>query len=141
MPTTYKSKIGLELVIPIGLVLGGSLLLFLLGEPKWIGLAIILPVIAFVVHLFATTNYTIDGKHLIIKSGFLVNKTIEIHSIKKIIETNNPVSSPATSMDRLEITYGKFDSIVISPKEKLAFIEDLKRINPDIEVKFKEKKS
>lgn len=139
MPKTYKSKIGLELVIPIALILGGVLILFLLGEPKWIGLAIILPIIAFTAHLFATTNYTIDGEHLIIKSSF-VNKTIEIHSIKKIIETNNPVSSPATSMDRLEITYGKFDSVVISPKEKLAFIEDLQRINPNIKVKFKEKK-
>lgn len=141
MPTTYKSKIGLELLIPIGLVLGGTFLLFLLGEPKWIGLAIILPVIVFTAHLFATTNYTIDGEQLIVKSGFVVNKTIEIYSIKKIIETNNPVSSPATSMDRLEITYGKFDSIVISPKEKLAFIEHLKRINSNIEVKFKERKN
>ena len=47
-----------------------------------------------------------------------MNTNIDIKSIRKIIETYNPLSSPAASIDRLEIFYNKFDSILISPKDK-----------------------
>jgi hypothetical protein len=60
---------------------------------------------------------------------------IDIHQIKRIEETNSPLSSPAASFDRIEITYNKFDSVIISPKEKLGFIQDILQINPSIEVK------
>jgi len=139
MKKIYKSKIGLELVIPIALILGAVLVLTIIKEPRWIGLAILLPVILFVVHLFLTTNYTIESEELIIKCGFLFNRKIDIKTIKKITETNNPLSSPATSLDRLEINYGKFDSIIISPKHKTEFIDNIIRLNPNVEVKFKKK--
>ncbi|WP_197739813.1 PH domain-containing protein [Pedobacter sp. BS3] len=109
-------------------------------KPHWIGPAILLPVIIFIVHVFLTTNYTIKDDELTIKCGFLPNKTVDIKTIKKITETNNPLSSPATSIDRLEISYGKFDSVIISPKLKMEFINDITTLNPNVEVKFKKKK-
>ncbi|MNG32447.1 hypothetical protein D3C84_1184630 [compost metagenome] len=72
-----------------------------------------------------------------IKCGFFKSQNIGIKTILKISETYNPLSSPAGSIDRLEIVYNKFDSILISPKDKKAFIEDLKIINPTIEVNFR----
>jgi hypothetical protein len=86
-----------------------------------------------------TTNYTIENGKLTIKCGFFYNKTIDINTIKKIAETNNPLSSPGTSLDRLEIVYGKFDSIIISPKKKKEFISDIEKLNPSVEVKLKKK--
>ncbi len=141
MTKVYKSKIGLELVIPLILVFGTVLFLTVSEKPSWLGVAIILPVILFVVHMFATTNYTINGNSLIVKCGFLFNKTIDINTIKKISETNNPLSSPATSIDRLEITYGKYDSVIISPKQKQDFINDIITLNSNIEVRFKKKRN
>ena len=141
MKKIYKSKIGLELIIPLILIFGTVLVLTISQKPSWIGIVILLPVILFVVHMFMTTNYTIDNDELAIKSGFLFNKTIDIKTIKKITETNNPLSSPATSLDRLEINYGKFDSVIISPKHKSEFINDIKRLNPNVEIKFKKKKN
>jgi hypothetical protein len=135
MKKIYKSKIGLELAIPLVLVFGTVLTLTISQEPSWIGIVIFLPVILFVVHMFMTTEYTIDNDKLTVKCGFLYNKTIDIKSIRKITETNNPLSSPATSLDRLEINYGKFDSVLISPKQKSEFINEIKRLNPNIEVK------
>ena len=88
-----------------------------------------------------TTEYTIDNDKLTVKCGFLYNKTIDIKSIRKITETNNPLKSPATSLDRLEINYGKFDSVLISPKQKSEFINEIKRLNPNIEVKYKHKQN
>lgn len=141
MKKIYNSKIGLELVIPLVLVFGIVLFLTVIEKPNWIGIAILAPVIVFIVHMFLTTNYTIENDKLIIKCGFLFNKTIDINSIKKITETNNALSSPATSLDRLEITYGKFDSVIISPKQKQEFINDITTLNPNVEVKFKNKRN
>ncbi len=139
MKKIYKSKIGLELVIPLVLVFGTVLALTISQEPNWIGIVILLPVILFIVHMFITTNYIIESDKLTIKCGFLYNKTIDIKTIKKITETNNPLSSPSTSLDRLEINYGKFDSVIISPKQKSEFINDIKGLNLNVEVKYKKK--
>ncbi|MCI1265051.1 MAG: PH domain-containing protein [Saprospiraceae bacterium] len=141
MKKIYNSKIGLELVIPLVLIFGIALALNIIEKTNVIGIAILLPIILFVVHMFLTTNYTIESDDLIIKCGFLSNKTIDIKTIKKITETNNPLSSPATSLDRLEINYGKFDKILISPKNKTEFIDDIKRLNPNVEVKFRKKQN
>lgn len=141
MKKIYNSKIGLELVIPLIFVFGIVLFLTVIEKPNWIGIAILAPVIVFIVHMFLTTNYTIENDKLTIKCGFLFNKTIDINSIKKITETNNALSSPATSLDRLEITYGKFDSVIISPKQKQEFINDITTLNPNVEVKFKNKRN
>ncbi len=137
MKKVYSSKIGLELVIPLILVFGTILALIINEKPNWVGIVILLPIVLFVVYMFMTTNYTIESDELKIKCGFLFNTSIDIKTIKKITETNNPLSSPATSLDRLEITYGKFDSLLISPKHKAEFIKDIKTLNPNVEVKLK----
>jgi len=141
MKKVYNSKIGLELVIPIILVFGTVLFLTIIEKPRWIGIVILLPVILFTVHMFLTTNYTIENENLTIKCGFFFNKSIDIKTIKKIRETNNPLSSPATSIDRLEIIYGKFDSVMISPNRKIEFINNITTLNPNVEVEFKKKRS
>lgn len=141
MKKTYKSKIGLELVIPLVLIFGIVLFFTISDKPSWSGILILLPVILFVVYIFLTTNYAIESDELIIKCGFLINKKIDIKAIKMITETNNPISSPATSLDRLEIKYGNFDSIIISPKQKTDFINDIKRLNPNVEIKYKKKQN
>jgi hypothetical protein len=134
---TYKSKIGLELAIPIVVVFAGVFVINIFEDPNWFGIASLLVVFAFVIHLFLTTNYKIDGDQLTVKSGFIVNKQIEITAITKIVETNNPISSPATSIDRLEIMFNKYDTIVISPKLKSEFLAHILLINPHIEVVYK----
>lgn len=139
MKKIFKSKIGLEFIIPLIIAFGAVLFLTTKGEMIWLGIAILAPVLLFVVHIFMNTNYTVDGNSLKIKCGFLFNKSIDIQQIKKISETNNPLGSPAVSLDRLEIVYGKFDNVIISPKHKNEFIETIVLLNPDIEVKLKKK--
>lgn len=133
MLTTYRSKIGLELVIPILIIMLGTAAPMIYGK-VWSGLLIIVLTSAFIAHLFLSTSYQIESNSLKIKSGFLYNKTIDIGSIRSISETRNPLSSPATSIDRLEIKYGKYDSVLVSPKEKSAFINQLQELNPAIVV-------
>ncbi|MCB0443641.1 MAG: PH domain-containing protein, partial [Flavobacterium sp.] len=61
---------------------------------------------------------------------------IDIHSIKRIFKTNNPLSSPALSLDRIAIVYNKYDEVLISPKFKKEFVDVLLKINPSIIVEI-----
>ncbi len=58
---------------------------------------------------------------------------MNIEKIKSITKTNNPISAPAASFDRIEINYGEFNSVIISPKDKIGFIKELIKINPNID--------
>jgi hypothetical protein len=140
MKIIFKSKLGPELVIPISLILGGISVLFI-AKGIWPGILIIAGVSAFIMHTFMTTEYIIDQGKLQVKSGLFFNKLVDIQSIRKIVETKTPLSSPALSIDRIEVFYNKFDSVIISPKDKREFIEKLLQINDRIEVKYKESAS
>lgn len=132
----YPSKISYGLVLFILTVLIGAYIP-MISSRIWSGLIINSLVLIFITHLFLNTFYIIDGESLIVKSSFLINKKIPIHTILTISETNNPISAPATSLDRLEIVYDHNMSIFISPKDKSGFIDHITRINPKIEVRYK----
>ena len=82
------------------------------------------------------TYYVINVDHLFIRCGFSTTK-IDLKSIRKISDSRDLISSPALSNDRLEIMYNKFDTVLISPKEKTGFLSEIKIANPDIEIKSK----
>ncbi len=137
MKMVYKSGISYWLLSILLIVLSAvSILLYLDGVP-WYALLLVFALFAFILQLFVNTYYIIEDDVLKIRSGFLYKLNVDIHQIKKIEETNSPLSSPAASFDRIEIIYNKFDSVIISPKEKQIFIQDILQINPSIEVKYK----
>lgn len=86
----------------------------------------------FVLHMFLNTTYKIEKGKLYIKCGFFNYNPVNIGEMKKVSKSSNIISSPAASFDRIEITYGKFDELIISPKHKTKFVEDLQKINPGI---------
>ncbi|HEX3385506.1 MAG TPA: PH domain-containing protein [Mucilaginibacter sp.] len=131
MEKVFRSKIDLELAVPIAVIIGGTFI-WLLYMHAWAGILVVLAAGLFVLHLFATTYYTISGDSLRIKSGFLINTVVDIGSISKITATRNMLSSPALSLDRIEIFYNKYDSVMISPNDKAGFIQQIKEINPRI---------
>ena len=137
MAKRFNSKMGLEIIIPVVLVLvlTGALAA---SDGAWLVVPINLVVFAFVFILFRGTYYTINGNQLIIKAGFLFNKTLEISEVTKITETYNPLSAPAASLDSLEIKYNKTYEL-ISPKDKDGFIAEMISLNPQIEVKRRKK--
>ncbi|MGZ4000160.1 MAG: PH domain-containing protein [Mucilaginibacter sp.] len=124
----YRSKIGREFVIPLAVIIGGPFI-WMLFLQAWYGVVAIGLFALFALHLFTTTYYIISGDTLYIKSGFIIQITIDIGSITKISATRNMLSSPALSLDRLEIFYNKYDSVLISPKDKEEFIAQLQDLN------------
>ena len=133
----YRSKISFGLLIFLTLIfIFIGIQLFKLTN-NIVGIITIIITYTFIIYTFTSNKYTIKGNVLNVKSGFLINENIDISNIKKIKETNNLISSPAASIDRIELFYNKFDSIIISPKNKADFISELKQINPEIEVFYK----
>lgn len=89
----------------------------------------------FIMYLLYDTNYIITQGILKIHSGFIVNKNISISKIKSIKKTDSILSAPAASLsDRIEIFYDNSKSVVISPKDKQGFVEELLIQNPDIKI-------
>ena len=129
----FKSKIGPELAIPVAVLMFTGLILSSAGN-NWIGVVIIFLAMIFMLHVFLTTWYEINGNILKIKCGFLIDKEVNIEDIVSIKETFNPLSAPATSLDRLEIKLTGKDSILVSPKDKPGFIRELVKVKPGIKI-------
>lgn len=134
MPQKYSSKLGLELVLPIAIVLLTTIALAAFEEQRWIALSIISPIALFIAYTFLNTYYIIQDETLVVRSGFIYHQKFDIKTITKIESTKSIISAPATSLDRIKISFNKFDQVIISPKNKQAFIAHLIEINPDIAV-------
>ena len=136
--TLYKSAVSWWLWALVAIpVIITSVITVMDGE--WTAMLIHALVALFVGHLFFTTYYTVEGNTLNVKSSVLINIKIDITTIRKITETNNPLSSPALSLDRLWIDYGKNGAVMISPEDKEGFIRHILQINPSVEVKYRNK--
>lgn len=123
---THKSKIDNWFY---AVVIGIAVLPFLLGAIDgiliWPAVAICGASVAFILWLYLATKYVITDETLTIHGG-LFKVTVPVSSITSVTDTRNPMSSAAFSLDRLDIQYGKGEMILISPKDKAAFLADLK---------------
>lgn len=133
---TYKSKISIGLVLFLLLLFGGIGFKVLSEFFDLLSVLLFISPLLFIAYIFTSIKYIIKDTTLIVKAGFSINEKIDISSIRKIEATNNIISSPAASFDRLEIFYKTYESIIVSPKNKDEFLSDLTRINPKIEIKL-----
>ncbi len=137
---TYYSKVSFPLVGFIFLVFFGPLIQ--VGIKQGVDQSFVFLLLGLVVfyglilHMLYNTKYVIQGNQLKVFSGFIRFKPIDIQAIKKIEKTSNIISAPAASLDRIEVSYGRFDSLIISPRDKAGFAQALLEINPDITVKI-----
>ena len=121
----YRSRIDLWLVA----VFGGSFLLPIILMILWDGpmaltFAITIPMLGFIVWLYFATKYEVLEKEIVIHAG-LYKVIVPRQSITSVTPSNNVMSSPAFSIDRLEITYGQNDKVLISPKNQAQFLESI----------------
>ena len=132
----YPSKVGLELLIPFILIFGIGIVLSF-EKSSLISVIVQFAIMFAFIALFFSISYEVTDELLTVTTFFFIKKSIPIKDITRIVESNNPLSSPAASLDRLEVYYGKYSSTVISPKDKMKFIEHLKRLSPSIKVELK----
>ena len=85
--------------------------------------------------VFHGVRYTINvaEQSLLVKIGFFSYGTYDIMKVRSIKKSNSWLSSPAASLDRIELKI-KFTPLIISPENRAQFIADLLSINPEIQV-------
>jgi hypothetical protein len=79
------------------------------------------------------TYYVITEDTLIAKSGPF-KWSIPLRKIKSVKTSNNPISSPALSLKRIEIKYGQFRTVYISPIDREEFTILLQKRCPNVEI-------
>lgn len=109
--------------------------ILLINMDIYIALACI-PVSLLILWFWFTTFYVITDTKLVIRSAF-IHINIPVYDIQSIQKITNILSSPALSLDRLKIVYDSEKSVLISPKNRGEFLEELLKLNPSIEVENK----
>jgi len=121
----YKSEIDMWL---IGVFIGTLLLPFILaaafGGPFWPALIICGAVAMFIIWLYQATKYIVTPDEITVHAG-LYKVNIPLTSIVSVTPSRDPLSSPAFSLNRLEIRYNKDKRILISPKDRERFLSDI----------------
>ena len=124
----FKSKVDawirilLISVIVVDLVIIMQVALYPESPAATTGIILICVVaMALVLSLLLRTHYTVDKNNLRIVSGPFV-RNVAIDQITSVSPTRSPLSSPALSLDRLLIRYGKHRRIIVSPADKQGFL-------------------
>jgi hypothetical protein len=82
--------------------------------------------------------YQITSSEMIVRCGMLMHRQFTLASIDEVRPDRNPASAPAWSLDRLRVDYrknGEHAFIMISPEDKDAFMEELARAAPGLEMR------
>jgi hypothetical protein len=121
--------------IPILLIVAvagmiSALIAVLLGDAgrleKWIVATVTVLGVTLIASTLLRTHYTVSCGNLRVVSGpFAWN--IAIAEITDISETRSPLSSPALSLNRLKIRYGRNRCIMVSPEDKKGFLEAIEK--------------
>lgn len=82
---------------------------------------VLVPVVAFLVWLYRTTDYRVEGTRLVVRSGPFAWR-VELASVRRIRATNSVLSAPALSLNRIEIQYGNHGTIMVSPEDRRGFV-------------------
>jgi hypothetical protein len=80
--------------------------------------------------LVVPVDYSFKPEELLIRSGRM-KKRIRYGDIRRVARTHNPMSAPALSVRRLELTLAGGGSTLISPKDMDGFLAELKLRAPN----------
>ncbi len=129
----FKSKIDrwifvlLIVVIVVQVVAVGSAAIQARDPLATTGLIfLMIGVVGLMVWLLLGTHYTVDRGVIKVVSGPFRWK-VPVDQITSVTATKSPLSSPALSLDRICIRYGKRRRIMISPADRAGFLEAIGR--------------
>lgn len=131
--TVYRSKVDVWLVaLSVG-IMAAACVPGLFFDFSWGALTACL--LALVVSVMFSIRYEISGDKLRVVCCWIFIETFDIHKITSVKPTRTILSSPAASLDRIEVRAGR-RSVVISPRDKQAFVGHLLAVNPAISVEI-----
>lgn len=129
---TYATKVDWWLALLVAAaVASGPVIAFVTAPNPEEGLRVALqvaiyalPALAVIFLLAWPVHYKVEEQELVVRSGLLLRWKIPYERITRVRPTHNPLSSPAWSLDRLQIDWDG-GMILISPKDQGRFLEEL----------------
>lgn len=102
--------------------------LFASGQPVRVLTAVVILLLAcgLPLWLLASTYYRIEASALIVRSGPF-RWTVPLSEIRSVRPSRSLMSSPALSLDRVRIDYGRGRSLLVSPRDREGFIATIQR--------------
>jgi len=125
---TFKSKISGSLFTPLIFFVSCLVLFQPIKDTPTLIIAISIIVVHIIFYIFTifSTKYIFIKDNLYIRYAYSIMKIINISTITEIRYFSNEArNSYSLSHDRIEIIYANDKSIVISPKDKDGFIEEI----------------
>lgn len=87
----------------------------------------------FMIWIWSATYYVLKETELFIRTG-PITKSIPFHSITKVKPIRSWIASAATSSRRVEIHFGKYDVIHVSPMDQETFLIEMKKRCPNVDI-------
>jgi len=128
--TTFKSKIDAWLWVVLVISAGACFVAAMfLAAPDSLALrlnAFVLVMVGSVlpIWILTSTRYTFTATDLDVRCGPF-RWRVPLRDIRTVTPTKNPLSSPALSLDRLRIDYGRNRWIMVSPRDRERFLSEL----------------
>lgn len=85
----------------------------------------------FLAWIWCATYYVLRERDLLIRSG-PVTQSIPLEKITRVKPLRSWLASTATSVRRIEIHYGTYDYVHISPLDEEAFLRELQKRCPHV---------
>jgi hypothetical protein len=139
---TFQSGVDLWLIVVIVVAVGAPIVFVAAPPPAahdiWLARLIVLGTTVFIAVILATflrgTDYTLRRDDLYVRGGPL-KWSVPYRAIHAVEWTHTLISAPAPSLKRLRIRYGTYAWVVISPRDRNAFVAALQRRVPNLEVR------
>ena len=112
------------MAVPIGISVAAATAALLAHPPLPAGLIVVgveVLVLGLGLWTFRSTLYQVTDREVIVRSGPF-RWTIPISDVESVRPSRSPLSSPALSLDRLEIRYAGGRRLMISPKDREGFL-------------------
>jgi len=136
-PKRFKSKIDRWLLLLLVAVMVFEVVVMViaatqLNSPREATVLVVasLAIVALIGSMLVGTHYTVAGDTLRVTCGPFRWK-VPLDAIQSVEATRSPLSSPALSLDRLRIHYGK-RRIMVSPSDKAGFLKAIGQDPDDV---------
>jgi uncharacterized membrane protein len=118
----------LAALVAVGVVLGA---VGVTAGRWWVAVLLSLPVALMVWNLLGT-YYVVTEDSLVIRC-LLSRTTVRLDTVRALRASHDPRSSPALSRDRIDVEHDG-GSVLVSPREKAAFIRAIRAASPSASV-------
>jgi hypothetical protein len=131
--TVYKSKIdawlAVVLIAAMAISAYAALSIFFSGPASawWIALLTGGVGLGLPLAILLSTRYTLGTDALVVRCGPF-KWSVPMTQITGITPTSSSLSSPALSLDRLRIDYGRHKFLIISPRDKKGFLRQIESL-------------